>query len=211
MGRHAVILICHDNLHFIGGDRDFGTEVYHFANTMWGLKPNKRKWLFLGECSSNDSLPVCYAKGAIWSRSYNSRSPSKPPITAFSEEKYYSIIDVSENLSSRIAGQRDFGKHLVEAIKFFKRNPGGRPVYVEPYGQSLAVINTFSSTDTGICILEGGESYLVGKEATPSWAKAAKPVYSSQREVLELTLALKQGVYVNLFSDTMRRLINGCF
>jgi hypothetical protein len=155
----------------------------------------------MGEYSGNESLPVHIGNGRVSSpkHSINQR------LAIDRDSEHYTIIAVSEDCSSILTSQNNVGRQLVKTIKNFKRDPKNQ-TYVDPYGQAIEVISTFSTYDVGITVLEGGCSWIVGKEETPSWAKAAKTTHRDAKKVQELILALRQDCYVNLFSAKIRSL-----
>lgn len=110
-----------------------------------------------------------------------------------------------------LCGKRDVGLHLMDAVTSFTGGPAGQTVYVEPYGQAIAIVGTFSSEEVGISMLEGNCSWVVGKEPTPSWSRATNVRSLHWKEAQELTLALKAGVQVDLTSKKIQSLVLGYF
>jgi hypothetical protein len=162
---------------------------------------------YLGEYSGDESLPILFGTGRVSSPKHGI---SQTLTKTWPAAHYYTILSVSGDSSPGLESQVRVGTYLSEAIQKFKRDPLST-TYVEPYEQSIEIVTTFSSNDVGIAVLEGGGSWIVGKEATPDWSRAAKSDHRKARDVLELTIALKQGVEVNLFSAKNRTLAIECF
>lgn len=198
---HTIVLLCHKDFGKIAEDAEFGDKLYHSG--AWNRR-TKDHFEFLGETHSHESCAVLHYDGQVWCPS---RRIKKETNDVYDDQppEMFTVITVSGDFASLFQGMRKVGEHVISAVKAFSRDPEGHPVYVGPYSQAIQIVETFSSSDVGISVVEGNCSWLVGREATPEWARASRKSHSCTREVLELTLALKQGVRVNLTSRKIQK------
>lgn len=194
MGTHSVVLVRHSDFPKIIAKTKFGEDLWHARS---GRTFKNGLFEYVGEVHSTESLPVFHYNGLVWAprvKKVNERMEQcndQPP-----EE--FCLLDISGDFVSLLLDSKKVGKHVIETIESFTPRPDHQSVYVEPYAQAIAIVNIFTSNDVGISVLEGNCSWVVGNEETPSWARASRQNHAHTREVLELILALKQGVKVNL-------------
>ncbi len=205
MGIFTGVLINHSRAN-LNSASSVGEYLRH-ADLLKGTHGVRMGILYLGEYSGAGSLPILFDTGRVSSPKHGI---SQTLTRTWPAEHNYTILSVSGDSCRGLESQMNLGTYLSDAINKFKRDPFNS-TYLEPYGQAIEIVTTFSSNDVGIAVLEGGGSWVVGKEATPDWSRAARNDHRKARDALELTLALKQGVKVNLSSAKNRTLAIECF
>lgn len=197
MGMHTAIVIDFDQLHRVGTDEDFGDKLFHARG---GRKPfPEDTFTWVGEVHSSGSLPIFHFGGKVWSPNNKRMERMTDGEGMVRPDRKFCLLGISGDLVSDLCGVKDLGNNVAtEILQQSRSNPNPDGSYLREYGQALYIVTIFQSQQPGVAVLEGNCSWVVGKQDTPLWARAAKKWHKKRRELLELTLALKQGVPVNL-------------
>lgn len=202
MGIHTAVVIRRSDLTRIYTDTDFGEKLWCAGQ---GNIFAHQGFEWLGDVYSSSSLPIFHYDGDIWSPRVKTIQEKKERYQDQPPEQFW-ILDIDGDFAHLFAKEKGVSKYIIDAINPSKTAHEGQPLCVARYGEAITIINSFSSDDIGISVIEGNTSWIVGKGATPSWARASKQNHDRTREVLELTLALRKNVPVNLTEKKLQDL-----